>query len=223
MAKKVKSESTTDYVCHPIDYGRNCVGGRRLVFVFVHQWYRHHIYQYGKLYDRRERLMKDCSWYNGLESDISEYEGDGRKPINIAIKHLKLSDHCILRYWDVSLFSNLETIEIGSDSFISVKSFKIDGLNRLRALKIGKRSFTNKKNSLGWDESKSFHILNCESLESIEVDQFGFSDFAGDFEINNLPKLHLLVFGTVEDNSRNFYWGSFVVRSIDMMPKIGNS
>ena len=142
----------------------------------------------GKVYDRRERLMKDCNWYNGLESDISEYEGE-EKTIYITIKHLKLSDHCILRYWDVSLLYNLESIEIGNDCFISVKTFKIDGLNRLKTIKIGKRSFTNKMNSLGWDESKSFHILNCESLESIVVDQFGFSDFAGDFEISNLPKL----------------------------------
>ena len=166
------------------------------------------------------RLMKDCNWFYGHESDISKYGGDGRKPIYIAIKHLKLSDHCILRRWDVSLFSNLESIEIGDNCFISVKTFKIDELNRLKIQKIGKRSFTNKKNSLGWDESKSFHIVNCKSLVLIQVDQYGFSDLAGDFEKSNLPKLYYLQFGTVEENSRNFYWGSFVIRNIDMILNI---
>ena len=68
---------------------------------------------------------------------------------------------------DYSRYTLVESIEIGDDCFESVKTFKIDGLNRLRSLRIGKNSFTNKKNDFGYDSSKSFHILNCESLESI--------------------------------------------------------
>ena len=46
----------------------------------------------GKVYDRYGKLVKECVWYNGSEIDI-EYEGDGSKPINIGIKHLKLSNN----------------------------------------------------------------------------------------------------------------------------------
>ena len=61
--------------------------------------------------------------------------------MNIGIKHLKLSDNCMLVDWDVSLLYNLESIEIGNDCFGSVKTFKIDGLNRLKTIKIGSNSF----------------------------------------------------------------------------------
>ena len=87
--------------------------------------------------------MKECEWYNGIESDIDEkYEGDGSKPMNIGMKHLKLSDNCVLVDWDVSLLYNLESIEIGDECFESVKTFKIDGLNRLKTIKIGNNSLT---------------------------------------------------------------------------------
>ena len=71
--------------------------------------------------------------------------------------------------------------------YSKVKTFKIDGLNRLRTLIIGNNSFT--QNSYVNDTSKSFHILNCESLKSIQIGECSFSDFAGEFELRNLPQL----------------------------------
>ena len=50
-------------------------------------------------------------WYNGNEIDI-DYGGDGSKSINIGIKHLKLSDRCILKDWDVSQILHLTLINI---------------------------------------------------------------------------------------------------------------
>ena len=114
--------------------------------------------------------------------------------------------------FDFSRFTLVESIEIGDDCFRSVKTFKIDGLNRLKSLKIGKNSFTQKKNLPGSDESKSFHILNCESLESIKIEEYSFSDFGGQFELKNLPKLQTIIIGSVLSLSYNFYHSSFVVR-----------
>ena len=114
-------------------------------------------------------------------------------------------------------FEWLESIEIGDDCFGSVQTFKMDGLNRLKSLKIGKNSFTQAKNYHRENKSKSFHILNCESLKSIEVGAYSFSDFAGDFELKNLPQLQYIVIGVNEYDSYNFYWSSFVLRGIDMM------
>ena len=101
-----------------------------------------------------------------------------------------------------------------------MKTFQIDGLNRLKTIKIGSNSFTQKKNDDGDDESKSFHILNCESLESIQIGEFSFSDFAGDFELKNLPQLQSIQIGTIGSDSYNFYYSSFVIRGIDMILNI---
>ena len=138
----------------------------------------------------------------------------------MGMKHLKLTDDCVLADWIVSWFLNLESIEIGNDCFESVITFKIDGLNRLKSIKIGYNSFTQKKNSYGNDSSKSFHILNCESLESIQIGLYSFSDFGGDFELKNLPQLQSIHIGTIGSESYNFYFSSFVIRGIELILNI---
>ena len=117
--------------------------------------------------------------------------------------------------FDVSRFINVESIKIGNDCFGSVQTFKIDGLNRLKTIKIGNNSFTQRK--YGNDASKSFHILNCESLESIQIGKYSFSDYAGVFELKNLPKLQSIQIGAVgftEYGSWCFCYSSFVIAGI---------
>ena len=90
----------------------------------------------------------------------------------------------------------MESIEIGDNCFGSVQTFKIDGLNRLKTIRVGKNSFTQRKNSwYGNDISKSFHILNCESLKSIDIGGGSFSDFGERIELNNLPQLQSITLG----------------------------
>ena len=67
----------------------------------------------------------------------------------------------------------------------------------------------------GNNQSKSFHILNCESLESIQIGDYSFSDFAGEFELKNLPQLQSIQIGAIESYSGNFYNSSFVIGGID--------
>ena len=119
-----------------------------------------------------------------------------------------------------SRFTLVESIEISDNCFGSVKTFQIEGLNRLKSIKIGNNSFTQNKNSYGDDQSKSFHILNCESLESIQIDRYSFSDFAGEFELSNLPQLQSIQIGVVGSWSHNFFWSSFVIRGIYMILNI---
>ena len=120
---------------------------------------------------------------------------------------------CVLKY---CLYSS---IAIGNGKFGSVKTFQIDGLNRLKTIKIGDNSFTETYRD-GYDVSKSFHILNCESLESIQIGQYSFSDFAGTFELKNLPQLQSIQIGSIDSDSYNFFWSSFVIRGIDMILNI---
>ena len=118
--------------------------------------------------------------------------------------------------FDFSRFTVIESIVIGDNSFGSVQTFIIDGLNRLKKLIIGINSFTKQKNGYGKNNDRSFHILNCESLESIEIGQYSFSDYAGDFELKNLPQLQTIEIGTIGGYSCNFYRSSFVIRGIDI-------
>ena len=174
----------------------------------------------GKVYDLSGKLMKECLWYNGIESDTN-YEGDGSELTNLGMKHLKLTDNCVLDDWNVSWLLNLESIEIGNKCCRSVKTFKIDGLNRLKTIKIGYNSFTQEEDDDGNDVSKSFHILNCESLKSIQIGKDSFSDFGGEFELKNLPQLQSIQIGIVgNDSSSNFYSSSFVIRGIDVILNI---
>ena len=122
--------------------------------------------------------------------------------------------------FDFSRFSLLESIEIADNSFGSVSTFKIDGLNQLKTIKIGKNSFTQRKNGYGDDASESFHILNCESLESIEIGQYSFSDFGGEFELKNLTQLQSIQIGIIGSNSYNFYYSSFEIGGIEMILNI---
>ena len=135
---------------------------------------------------------------------------------SIAIPDWTYSDiqHSIL---DFSEFNLVESIVIGNKCFGSVKTFRIDELNRLKTIKIGSNSFTQKMDREGNDKSKSFHILNCESLESIQIGEFSFSDFGGEFELANLPHLQSIQIGTIGSISNNFCYSSFVIRGIELI------
>ena len=62
--------------------------------------------------------------------------------------------------------------------------------------------------------------MNCGSLESIEIGEWSFIDFGGDFELKNLPQLQSIQIGTIGSESYNFCCSSFVIRGIDMMMNI---
>ena len=110
-----------------------------------------------------------------------------------------------------SRFNLLERLSIGNDSFVYVNKFIIDGLNELKSLVIGMNSF--RKNN-GNDESRSFHVLNCIELKSIEIGQYSFSDYGGGFELFNLPKLTTIKIGEIGSDSYNFCYSSFVIKGI---------
>ena len=150
--------------------------------------------------------------------------------IGLQVTDLTISSNCCndLKELDLNKYKWLQSIEIGNDCFESVQTFKIDGLDRLKTLKIGNNSFTQVKESdwkKNWskakirskNQSKSFHILNCESLESIQVGEYSFNDFGGEFELTNLPQLQSIQIGTIGSDSYNFYYGSFVIGGIELI------
>ena len=120
----------------------------------------------------------------------------------------------------LSNYPNLKRIVIGPYGFERVNTFKINRLNRLKTISIGSNSFTwlfTGNGNGGW---KSFHILNCESLESIYIGQYSFSGYGGEFELKNLPQLQSIQIGECYSPSDNFRYSSFVIRGIEMIMNI---
>ena len=85
----------------------------------------------------------------------------------------------------------------------------------MKSLFIGKWSFSQYSTSQGADISKSFRILNCELLESIIIEG-SFRDYAGPFELKNLPSLKTIDFGGKSSWSYSFYYNSLVIRGKDI-------
>ena len=147
--------------------------------------------------------------------------------INLNIPSWSFNNELNLNELNLNRFENLKSIEIGNDCFGSIQRFEIEGLNRLQSLKIGDNSFTQVKSidfendldgsiSKCRNESKSFHILNCESLKMIEIGECSFADFGGEFELRNLDNLESIKIGEIGYRSMNFYWSSFNIRGITM-------
>ena len=166
--------------------------------------------------------MKTNQIVNVAAKRIDIHNSGELNALNLKVTELVIcSNSCNeLNELDLNKFEWLESIEIGKDCFESVETFKIDGLKRLKTIKIGINSFTHATNVYGNDKSKSFHILNCESLESIQIGEYSFSDFAGEFELNNLPQLQSIQIGTIGSDSYNFFWSSFVIQGIEMLLNI---
>ena len=147
--------------------------------------------------------------------------------INLTIPSWSFNNELNMIELNLNRFVNLKSIEIGNNCFESVQTFQIEGLNRLKRLKIGINSFTQVKMidfvndwygsiSKCRNESKSFHILNCESLKVIEIGECSFCDFGGEFELRNLDNLESIKIGRIGYVSMNFNWSSFKIRGITL-------
>ena len=127
------------------------------------------------------------------------------------------SNACNLDSITEFILTNYDTmvlIDIRDGNLMYVNTFVIDGLSELESLKIRMNSFTMEKDSHGNDPSRSFQLLNCPELESIEIGRFSFSDYGGLFELKNLPKLTTINIGVFRVKSWNFYGSSFVINGI---------
>ena len=151
-----------------------------------------------------------------IESDsCNDYRYSSFIPF-VLLKSIEIGDDCFrnVDIFKIDGLNELTSLKIGDDCFRNVDIFKIDGLNELKSLKIGMNSFTKYKNSYRNNFSRSFSILNCAKLESIEIGEYSFSDYSGGFELKNLPKLSTIKIGEIGSDSSNFYCSSFVIKGI---------
>ena len=90
----------------------------------------------------------------------------------------------------------LKSIVIGSYCFGRVRSFELDGLNKLESVVIGERSF---RIDIYERNDGSYRIVNCPKLKSIQIGVGSFYDYHS-FELNNLPSLQSI------DIGRECFW-----------------
>ena len=107
---------------------------------------------------------------------------------------------------------DLELIDIGNNCFSGVKTFTINEMHKLKQLRVGENSFTRKRRFQNADELRSFYILNCESLESIAIGDFSFSNFTDKLELRNLPSLQGITIGMNESRSYDLTWDPVIIR-----------
>ena len=110
-----------------------------------------------------------------------------------------------------------KSIVISNNCFSKATTFSIIGLQSLRTISVGSNSFTQHPNGFGNDINKSFQVLNCESLESIEIGEYSFSDYGGQFELSNLPQLQSIQIGQLNSSSYNFYSTPLNIQGIELI------
>ena len=92
--------------------------------------------------------------------------------------------------------------------------FRLIDLPSLEYLRIGSNSFTQTYDNFEENKNRSFQIVNCTLLISIEIGPNSFADYAGGFELVNLPSLEIIMIGCINVTSYNFYYSSFIIFSL---------
>ena len=117
--------------------------------------------------------------------------------------------------FSISSLPSLEIIDIGNDCFSAVSShIYFDDFPELLSLKIGSKSFYNERSG---EINKYFQIYNNAKLLSIEIGEYSFGNYNGDFKVMSNPKLQSLTIGSIENESNNFmYVRSIYIQGIEI-------
>ena len=118
--------------------------------------------------------------------------------------------------FDAPLFAKY--INIGDECFTSCVIFRIDGLNRLKSVKVGNGSFNDVhlRERFGKSFPFSFSITNCLELESVDFGTWSFYSFSEEVVFRNLPSLKYITIGRIGKDSNNF-GGSLTIRGTHVL------
>ena len=106
--------------------------------------------------------------------------------------------------FSISSLPSLEIIDIGNDCFSAVSSqVTFNDFPELLSLKIGSKSFYNEGSG---EINKYFQIYNNSKLLSIEIGEYSFGNYNGDFKVMSNPELQNLTIGSIENESNNFMY-----------------
>ena len=114
---------------------------------------------------------------------------------------------------DLSRFESVRSVVIGDESFMYVSEFNLTEFSELESVEIGMNSFTKKKDSYSQDANRHFYVKNCPKLRSLRMGRYSFSDYSV-FEIENVDALEAIEMGDLEMSSYSFYYASLELKSI---------
>ena len=109
---------------------------------------------------------------------------------------------------DLSRFGALKELEKGDDCFSYVNQFKLIGMKKLESVVIGERCFTKCKNGCRFDSRRRFHLINCQSLKTLKIGHYSFSDYSACTirEVSALAEIQI--------GNSSFAYASLVLKSI---------
>ena len=172
----------------------------------------------GVQYDRNGVVLCDGEWLNDAPLKKKRVEiVSATVLLHNHVEELRVIDGCCneegLTELDLHLFVNLRELKVGNECFDRVEEVKLIGLSQLESVEIGKNSFTQHKNSSGYDPNCHFYLKNCPKLKSLKMGRYSFSDYSV-CEIENVDALEVIEMGDLDDWSGSFYYTSLELRSI---------
>ena len=155
----------------------------------------------GVLYDRDEVVIHDGEWVNNRPL-LTRVELTDKNPVlhNHIEELIVKNNSCNGKEWkslDLSLLSKLRKLIVGDECFDKVERVKLNGLNELESVVVGKESFTFQS-----DTTTSFELKDCEKLKELIIGEESFNLF-GKFSLENTPSLERIIM-----KGSNFYWAS---------------
>lgn len=116
-----------------------------------------------------------------------------------------ISDLECIESLNLNAFSSVASVTIHDNSLRNARSVEMDGLSALSKVTVGRKSLAYASGSIVKNSNQtsgSLRIVNCPKLQSIQIDNYSFSDYHS-FELSNLPSLQ-----SVDIGERCFYYAS---------------
>ena len=153
-------------------------------------------------------------------AEISNDHDLANLPESIEMINVKSETCNSLNVFDFSNLQNLKVINVGDECCSRVDYLFIANMPLLQRFTVGTNSFTKEMNGWKSNKQRSFHIQHCPSLEFIKIGRYSFSDYGGDFELVDLPKLAEMEIGIFDQESWNFSTSSFIIRGLPELRSI---
>ena len=155
----------------------------------------------GVLYDRDEVVIHEGEWVNNRPLLTRVEMTDKNSVLHNRVEELIVKNKsCNGKEWkslDLSLLSKLRKLRIGDECFNEVERVKLNGLNELESVVVGKESF-----GLENEMVTSFEMKDCKKLKELIIGEESFNLF-GKFSLENTPSLERIIM-----KEANFHWAS---------------
>ena len=166
----------------------------------------------GVQYDRNGVVVYDSEWLNDDRLEKRVEVTSATVLLHNCVEELRVIGGCCndegLTELDLHLFVNMRELKVGKECFENVNEVKLIGLSELESVEIGMNSFTQHKNDASDDPNRHFYLKNCPKLKSLKMGRYSFSDYTV-IEIENVNALE-----EIEMGDYSFYYASLELKSI---------